>query len=399
MKKLLFALCLATLSVLAFAAPLNDFRIGWPYPGEMSRESGAATGQIETQNEAVAGCFTLHESVTITSAGFVNGSVTGTAASIADNSYTLSIQLPGATGTPSGTPVGGASPASATFPTSGQAGGVTLGTTTTHVLTLSNPAVLSAGTLYCMVIQHTGATDVTNNITVRYGYTPQGVTSLLPYTATADATPTWTKSTSLPIGMFLRSASKSYVYPFVAIADVTVTNLAERGFAFTLPSVFGTSATYKVCGVRVQVSAAAPPVGGSFVATLYSTPTTSPVAIQQSALVDSDALGSTGPSSGRGYRFDFPSTVSLSPGIKYGLAVAASASGFGLHGFSIPTSGDGSAYSLNGMTYLTRALTDYPPSGNDTNVFTETATTLMSAELVMCDFTPAVGGSGFMRLR
>lgn len=402
MKKLqsfLFTLC-CLVSTLASAGALTEFRVGAIYPQGYGREVTAQNIQLSSQNTATAGCFSMEDTDTITSVGFINSSVTGTAASITNDSYTLSIQLPDASGNPSGTPVGGASPASVTFPTSGVAGGVTLGTSTSHVLTLANPASLTRGTVYCIVIQRTGATDVTNNITVRYAWQGTGSSNIMPYAATADATPTWTKNTLLMMGTFMRSSTRSYLYPYVAGYQVAPSGTAEKGFTFTLPATFGASSSYTVCGIIVPSTSTATSGGGTVVATLYGTPlSSSPPILQQTSLLDSDALGATNGSSGRTYRFNFATPVALTPGVTYGVGLASSIASFGTYGFTIPAAGDSTAYALLGLKPISRTLTDYPPSANDTSSFTELTTAVDVAELVICDFTAPAGSTGFMRLR
>ena len=352
---------------------------------------GSATAlAIKTQNEGVAAVFYMPVDDTITTVGFVNGSVNGTATSIGDDTYTISLQGLTTGGVPDGTILGGGTPASATFPQSGQAGGVTLGTTTSHILTLANSIALQGGTKYALVIQHTGATDATNYINPNY---VNGVlnATCMPYVATANSTPVWTRAAGPPLYWFIRSASMTYLYPFIAVAAQTVGTTTEKGFTFSRPSGYGTSNTYGVIGVRTSTSA----VGGGQTVTcnLYSNPGGSnPTILQTTGQLDSDHFMTT---VNRSLEFIFPedTLAALVPGTTYAIGFsctnAASAS---ISTWTLPDANSRSAYGWGALTYCTRTLASaYPPDNSD-GAFAETTTTLVDAELILGAFTAASPG-------
>lgn len=371
-------------------ADIYKQNVGCDIFGELGGPGPAQTFAIETQHEAVAGVLMMPEDATITTVGFVNGTATN-AASITDNTYTISIQGLDASGLPDGTILGGGSPASATFPQSGQAGGVTLGSATSHIITLANSIALQAGTPYAIVIQHTGATDAVNFTTPRYGFTSIGQATRFPYALTKDSTSSttvWSKATGVgPFGWFLRSASRTYGYPgtsFVAAQTLGGTN--EDGFSFTAPSAFGTSNTYALRGIRFQ--GAANTAAGTWRVNLYANPlVNNNLAIQQSTgAIDSDHSCAATAGFYEVYFAD-DTLVALTPGSVYGIGISHSAaSGFGFLSILVPDASAKTAYPMGGLTFMTRTIAAYPPDGND-DVFTTTATTIVRAELIFGDFT------------
>lgn len=392
--KLLINILLVLVSSLAYAGA-TDINVGWPirFPGAATL-SPAVTYAMSAQNEGISTCFSMPETATITTAGFLNSTLTGTATSIADNSYTISLQGISTNGLPDGTILGGGSPASATFPVSGSAGGTALGNNTIHAITLSNSISLSAGNIYCMVIRHTGATDAVNYITPRYGAGVTGGSVLIPYTLTSNSSSTWTKTTNPPAYLFLRSATKSYLLPSVSMgANVSFSSTTEYGYQFSLPTSFGTGATYKVCGATLVSGSSAPITAGTLSVALYSNLSGTPTILQQ-VQIPTDQISTMTASGGRNFVIDFPGTLAnLSFGTTYGIGISTSNSGWSGFVITLPTANDATAYPMGGLAGISRALTDFPPSGNDTNSFSVTNTTLWWADLRICDVTVPAGGS------
>jgi hypothetical protein len=316
--------------------------------------------------------------------------LSGTATSITDDSYTISDQGLTTGGLPDGTILGGGTPASATFPQTGAAGGVTLGTGTVHIMTLANSIALQRGTKYALVIQHTGATDLVNFINPRYTNGVLGP-SVMPYVATADLTPTWTRAAGPALYWFIRSASRTYLYPFVSAAIQTVGTTSEKGFTFSRSSGYGTSNSYAVVGVRLN-TAGAVSGGQTVVMNLYTSPTGTPVIAQTTGEMDSDHFMTT---ASRSQEIFFPedSLIALTPGTTYGIGFSCTnAAGWGINAWTLPDAGSRDAWPIGGLTYATRTLASaYPPDNSD-GAFAETTTIIVDAELILADFTAASGG-------
>lgn len=356
--------------------------------------STAINAAIDVTNEAGAVIFIMPKDDTITQVGFLCSSVTGTAAGIADDAYTISIQSVDASGNPGGI-LGGVSPASATLPQSGAAGGVTLGTATYHIITLANSIALQGGTPYALVLQHTGATD-TDYINLRIGNTAGGFSTQIPYTATADSTPTWTKATTFPYSWMIRSASRTYLWPSKSAATaVSVGTTTEAGFTFSRNSGYGASNTYGVIGIKFLCGSVGMAAGGTWTVNLYTSPTGTPVIAQTTGQMDSDIVASN--ANNRSFEVYFPedALTALTPGTTYGIGISHSAAAsFSFYTMTLPDANSRDAYPWGGLTYMTRTLASaYPPDNSD-GAFAATTTTVVLCELILADFTAAAGGGG-----
>lgn len=354
-------------------------RFSWANSGDL----GLA---CDAQNEAIAFIFQMPVDDTITHVIFTNNSKTGTPA---NDSYTVSLQGVATTGNPDGTILGGGTPASATFPNATYPA-ADFGSGTGHVIALANSIALQRGTFYTMVIQKTGATDASNFLNFRYAKQFANPPSL-PHAFTADATPTWTKDTNGTFFFGVRSATRTYFFPAMVTNQANVLGTTtENGFTFTLPSGFGASNSYTIRGVRLYPQGNMT-TGATFTMTLYTTPLGTPAVAQQLLQVDSDYGTQNGT---RAHELYFPedSLVALTPGTKYGIGFShSSASGWSVGSVSLPDANCRDAYPMGGLTYCTRTLTSYPPSGDDTNAFTETTTKIVIAELLFAEFTAAAG--------
>ena len=351
---------------------------------------------MDTQNESIFAAFCPYEDCTITTVGFICASVTR-ATVVADDSYTVSIQTIGSTGVPDGTILGGGSPASATFPnaTYPEAG---FGTNTAHAIALDNSIALQRGTWYALVVRKTGATDLLNLFTLRYGFSQNGFARCVPYCGTSDATPTYTETQFAPIGWFVRSASKTYGWPIIASSTRNCGQTSEVGFSFTMPSGFGMSNSFGLVGIDFPSgSGSGLDAGATYTINLYSdTGGSNPVIEQTTGQVDSD-IGTV--TSGRSNEIFWPEDTleALVPGTKYGVGIDTSgASGWSMRTYTIPAAGDRTAFNCGGLTVMTRTLASaYPPDASD-GAFAEVTTEIVDASLIFRDFTAASGGG--MRL-
>lgn len=369
-------------------------RVGWMTGGLIvGTGSSVASTALDDQNEGIAAAFEIYEDATITHVGFRCAAKTGTPG---DDIYTCGIQGMSTGGVPDGTYLGGGSPASQTFPnaTYPAAG---FGTGTYHWIALANSIALQAGTQYQLVIQHTGATDASNLLTLTRGSNQMNQPGF-PYPATASSAGTWTKDTAnYPLYWGVKSASKSYLLPTVTVQNVLACgSTTETGFTFTMPSGYGGN-TKGLRGIRFCSGTSGPAGAGTYTLTLYSGAlAASPTILQQKLNQDSDFTNAT---ASRVFELLFSEDTlsALASGTKYGVGLSHS----GVGGWSwqyqtVQDAGDATAYPYGGFARMSRTLTSYPPSGDDTNAFTETATGMIVAELIFGEVTPPSGGSGGM---
>lgn len=370
---------------------------GTPYGSAVLLGSNVTMALNESLMGAAA-IINLPNDDTITHVGFLNHSVTGTATSITDDIYTIGIY--GITGGGLVNIAGGAS-ASATFPQAGKAGGVTLGSATSHIVALSSSVALQAGQ-YAVAIT-LSVDSLTHFITNRYGGTG-GVNIAIPYGLTADTSGTWTRQNAFPYYWFMRSATQTYGYPGISFAaNQTFGTTTEAGFTFTLPSGFGTSNTYGVRGIEFMPGTTGLAAGNSYYMTLYSSiDGATPSILQQTAAIDSDIVSATGGNRPAEILFTNDTLSSLVPGTKYGIGLSCTgATGWSLNYATLPAAGDRSAYPSGGFALMTRTLgtsaATQPPSASE-GAFTETVASQVNAGLILAAFT-AINGVPMSRIQ
>ena len=244
-------------------------------------------------------------------------------------------------------------------------------------------------------MQKTGADDTTNYLTLRIGF-GGGATRGKPYYVTCNSAGTWTKNTTpnAPFTFGMKSASRYYLEPGSTYAGSTsIGNTAEAGFTFTIPAAFGAN-TMGLREVEFIVGSTVPAAAGTFTVTLYSGPlVASPTILQQALSVDSDAVRSAASTR---IKVVFPedALTALDSDTVYGIGISHSAAAsLSLQSHTI-TAGDEAAYNWGGFMTMTRTLTDYPPSANDTNAFTASTTAMTLATLGFADITVPAGGGG-----
>lgn len=364
-----------------------------PFDASFITGASDASYALDAQNEAVAFVFQMPVDDTITHVIFTNQSKTGTPA---DDSYTLSLQSV-TNGVVSGI-LGGGFPASQTFPnaTYPVAG---FGSGTGHIIQLANSIALQGGTTYGAVIQRTAATDASNFLTIRCGRQFAAAVGGTPWIATADSTPTWTDQTHGFLHIGIRSATRTYLFPAIAIATQSVGTTTEKGCSFTAPSAYGASGSFKLRGFKF-IPGTALAAAGTYTVNLYADVTgTNPTILQTTGTVDSDDVGSA--TGARVYTVYFPedSLVALTPGTKYGIGVShSSAGGWGVNTITLADANCRDAYPFGGLTYMSRTLASaYPPDSSD-GAFSETTTTIVWGELLWADYTAPSGGGGGLKI-
>lgn len=388
----LLAILFSGLASLSLHAADADNMVWGGYNALGFNSGNAATTTLGTQNRAVAGCQIISKAITISHAGFVISSKTGTPA---NNSYEIELQTTGTDGLPSGTDLGGGSPTAVTFtPTA----------TGSLWVALTNSYAATAGEMVCVVVTRVAATDASNKIesVYRSGDEGQGG-SALGYPLVFDGA-AWIKNNGsgsrggfLPFAVKNSDASLVVGQIFNTFPTTNIGGTVESGMSWTMPSHM--CSTYKVKGVRWNGKT---PTTGTdlFGVRLYTTPLGTPVAVQSFNAspstfdVDNVLVGATANLMLTVY---FPGTLAtLSCGTKYGIAISTTtAASMNIQGLAQAAVADFNGWPYKQRTALiSRTVASYPPAG-DTTTFTETTTTRPLMELILDEITPA-GGSGFI---
>lgn len=343
---------------------------------------------LSTQNSRVASAFTFYSSGstdTITHVGYRQGTTTGTPAG---SSYTIGVQSLDTSGNPDGTYLGGGSPMSAAFTPSNA-------TDNSWVwIALANSGALTRGAAYALVVERTAATDASNCIGVGSAWARLTTRPSFPYSLTHNGT-SWTKNTASNPTMGCKSGTLPYGWPFKNLyAAAAYGSTTELGMTFTVPTNF--CSTYKVLGLRF--TATSPGTAGTWLASLYSAPVSGSIAlIDTTTAMDTDFIASAG-ASDRSFELYFNTATlpTLTAGTKYAVGLSTTgASSMALVYIEVQTASDFDAWPYQQATaYCARTLTSYPPSGDDTNNFTETTTRRPYIELILDDLTAPSGGGG-----
>jgi hypothetical protein len=214
---------------------------------------------------ALAGVFRAQEAATITHLGFRYEQRVGTVPT-----YRISMQSVASTpqfAPPTGTVLGGASPASATFTPPSDASW----NATWQWVALANSYTLARGELFAIVIEYSSGTIDGSN----FGQFDAALNNVdspsMPYVigATAAGPATWTAPfTGAPL-LAYKSASKVYGYPVETIGAVNFSSDStpdEYAMAFTIPAEWYTG--YTVAGLRANLQF--PTAGKTINVVLYS---------------------------------------------------------------------------------------------------------------------------------
>lgn len=346
---------------------------------------------LSAQNSAIA-CVQMvvlvaaNSSETITKVGYRHTTTTGTPAT---DSYRIGLQgVSDTTGDPDGTWVNGNAYVDFT-PSSADNGKFIW-------KTLANSASLTRGQKVALVLTRIAATDASNCINVGYQSARVAARSGFPTPLTHNGT-SWTPSSTGYPTMAYASATNYYGFPASSIINVNAFgSTTEVGESFTVPT--SRCSTCVLLGFRWWGK-----TGGTgaktIIGSLYSAPVSGSIAqIASTIQVDADLEAING-SSDRLHEFWFQDSTlpTLTAGTQYAVGIATTtASEMDLLALTVENAADLAAFYDNdmGIAFVTRTLTSYPPSGDDTNNFTETATKRPYIELVFGDLTPPAGGGG-----
>jgi hypothetical protein len=342
--------------------------VGSRFPSSSS--AGLTSFTIDSNNDKVGWLFQLPETDTITTVCFRYNLRTGTPVQ-----HKISIQdLTAGTATPSGTPLGGASPASATFTPPADA----TWDGTWREIALDKSVSLTQGVVYALVIEPVGTPSGTDSSAFTHSSTNVSARQGFPYAATVSNGGSWSPQTTGPI-YGLMSASRYYGNPMTAFFTTQISTPNEQAATITLPA--GVCDTLKIRGVRVALRMSA--TGRTVLIQLYDNGTSPGQAITW----DSD-IGLT--SDFRWFEIIFDDTTldALTAGntVYVGFAPQNATSNFCLNGIQLPNSTSKDAWPGGDIFgFATRAGAGW----------TADNTVLPMAEFIVDDVTePAAGGGG-----
>lgn len=320
----------------------------------------------------------------ITHIGVSTASITGTTAQ-----YKVSLQGVNTSGLPDGTIKGGGSPASLDNISES-----VWGTNTFVWNALANSYSPSVGEWLAVVVEpgSGGTIDGSNFITVNITSNLFGASNKIgaPYVL-SDANATWALADKLARWGLLAAKGSAvyYGYPLAKYGVSTYSGTSEVGVRFTLPA--GMASSIGVKGVRWYGKASA--TGQTINVTLYADGETSPTIISQIS-VDSDFVsGASVADSAFDIYFQTPQIIS--PGVVYHIGLSCSGgTSPDLRYVQAETADDLSALPGGAWIYAaSRVLTDYPPSGNDSNAFASSSTQQMQRPLVELILSDITGGA------
>lgn len=280
---------------------------------------------LDQSTDKVHWIFQCTEATTITQICYLQATKTGT-----PPDHTLSIQGINSTGgVPDGTPVGGGSPASVTFATSGISNG------TFSCQTLANSYACTRGQFLAGVLEPAAAPDGANNIAV--GYTFSGLSSAVnahhfPSAQTND-NGTVTRRDTVATSFAWKSASKTYGSPFSAFTSEVIDSSNTLALKFKLPTNLCSSFTLRGF-FNIAFRAAG---SGTFTYTLTDGDATYDV-IQDSDAVDGEFFNTSSQTKPMVY-FNESSLTNLNCGTNYRLAISSTAA-MRIMSFSVPAAAD-----------------------------------------------------------
>jgi hypothetical protein len=344
---------------------LNCFAAAW----------SATTHALDAATDGVAWAFKAVDDITITKVGFLETAEAG-----ASTTWTIGLQsLDATTGFPTGTYLGGGSPASVTFTQADTAAN------TFTWFTLDNSYACTAGQDLAVVITYSAGTiSGAANITVCTAGSGAAVPSHSPYALTNTAG-TWAKIVTAPPTFGYASSTTSYGLPQQSALNVAFNSSsspASRGMSFNLPSGWGS--TYKVAGMAAVFGTPSSAATDSVVIKILDTDVTT---VLQSVTADLENVAAPNASRQLIVYFDEATLSDLNFGSTYYLL------------FEPQTTNN---ITLRGLTVsATAADWDAWPGGQNfaygtwaTNVFTPSATSRLFCDLILADWTEPTGGGG-----
>jgi hypothetical protein len=322
--------------------------------------------QLDASGEKLAWVFCVPETATVTHAGFRYGARTGT-----PPTYRIGLQTLDGTGLPSGTFLGGGTPASATFTPPADA----TWDGTWRWVALDNSVAVTRGDLVCVVVGYSSGTADGSNRSSFTQDAAQRSADGIPYSLFHDGG-SWTKGTTGGVVTAVKSASKTYGFPWEAATNNAVFSTGERlALKFTLPAGSGDTLTCVGARFAGRVSGS-----GNWTFGLWD----AAGSVIQSVQRDGDHCSSPGASQCNfEVYFDESSLTALSFGTPYYLGVQNDGVTVGLLSVDVDSSAEMTAFP-GGADFL---LSTWNGSA-----WSDSAASRPVVEPVLADITEPVGG-------
>jgi hypothetical protein len=341
---------------------------------------GASYAVEHVGGYAIGAVYRAQEPATITHLGFLVNARAGT-----PPTYRISLQsVSSTTAFPTGTVLGGGTPASGTFTPPAD----TTWNNTFQWVALSNAYTCTRGQLFAIVIEHSSGTINGSNYTTfspNYNINLDVATTGFPYVVAAAAAgpATWSIHTAFRPTFAYKSASRVYERPVETISVLGYSSDSspdEYAMTFTIPSGWCTS--YTVAGVRIDMQS--PANGKTILVNLYSGTT-----VLQTCTWDTDNQRGAG-ESGRLFEFWFQDTTltALTPGTQYRIGFQPQDTGTTI-GWYYATVG-----SNNNLSGWPGGAGCYQSSRTNAGAWTDSDSTRPWVELILGDITSTGGGGG-----
>lgn len=317
--------------------------------------------------------FQMPVSDTITTVGLRYNLRTGTPVA-----QKVSIQaLTAGTATPSGTPMGGGSPAEYSFTPPAD---TTWDAGANPEFTLDNSIALTQGVVYALMLEPTGTPDGSNNSSWTHSTANLSARQGFPFAATISNGGSASLQSTGPI-FWLKSATRCYGFPMLSFFNVQISsNTTPDEYAATITLPAGVCDTKKIRGIRASMRMSAS--GRTLAINLYDGTTS-----LQSITWDSD-IGLT--SDFRWFEIFFTDTTlaTLNAGgtFRVGFAPQDTSSGFSLMGINLPNAACKSAWPGGDIFGWS--------SRTDGGAWSDDDTILPMIEFIMDDITEPAGGGG-----
>lgn len=331
-------------------------RVGSPIPAYYGQSTASFT--LNQTTDQIENIFTSIATTIITRLGFRYTLRTGT-----PPTYRISLQsVDLATGFPTGTILGGGSPASATFTPPAS----TAWDNTWQWITLDNPVAVTSGDLLAIVIGYaSGAIDASNNGSFQNTFWTI-ISTNFPYTIQNDNGVRSKILTAMP-SFGYGSATRAYGFPMRSQYGGTFNlNSNPDEFAIRFFMSPGIATSYQVAGVRAVLTAAA---GQDFRVQLYSG-----TSVIQATIWDGDVSATT---AGRPMEINFPPPlVNLSSGVEYRLGFRPSgAANMTAQGIIVQDPADWDAWPNGQNFFLSTRVDD--------GAWTDVPTTRLASDLIL----------------
>ncbi len=362
------------------ASALN-LRAGFPFQGVSGSSTLFLSFSLNGATDTLAWVFSTPNGIVVTKLGFRYTQRTGT-----PPAYRISLQAV-TNGLPTGTPLGGGTPAEATFTPPADASW----DATWQWITLDN-SYTTTGAVVAIVIEYSsGTVDGSNFSSITNRTNGAGTSHWLPYVIETNAgTPARTNALLSVYGM--QSASLTYGNPLLTITSATFaldSTPDEYALRFMVPTSF--CATYSVMGVNALLGAAA--TGKTMLVTLYDTDGTTPL---QTVTWDSDDARTQSDTSviGTELYFDEATLATLTAGSVYRIGFAPQQNSAGTDQrvliFDYASNDALSAAQYFGSDWYLNSRTGGGAWTDDATVDARRP----AVELIFGDWTPAAAGGG-----